>query len=156
MLPWALKQLFWADSLCRSEYKKYGEAIMFNTTDNTDKYKLFIDIFCSINTHLSFVLFATNFLANESVESFIWLFFEFKKCMDGYPKTIITDQDPVMKVELSHELPNTFHRLCKWHITHKICDKVEAVYRNKVEMNIFNCILNTSETVEEFESGWDK
>lgn len=137
MLPWALKQLFWADSLCRSEYKKYGEAIMFNTTDNTDKYKLFIDIFCSINNHLSFVLFATNFLANESVESFIWLFFEFKKCMDGYPKTIITDQDPVMKVELSHELPNTFHRLCKWHITHKICDKVEAVYRNKVEMNIF-------------------
>ncbi|KMZ76176.1 hypothetical protein ZOSMA_105G00030 [Zostera marina] len=149
-----LKQLFWADPKCIEEYKQYGEAITFDTTYNTNKYKLIIGIFCGVNNHMRTVLFANGFLSNESTESFIWLFSEFKKCMGNYPKTIITDQDAAMKTAISSEFPTTFHRLCKWHITHKMCDKVGTVYRNKDEMERFNKILNTSENINEFEKNW--
>lgn len=67
---------------------------------------------------------AASFLSNETVEIFVWLFKELKKCMEQTPITIIMDQDVAMKTTLLVVFPKTFHRLCKWHITNKMGDKI--------------------------------
>lgn len=62
-----------------------------------------------------------------------------------------------MKVALNVVFPNTFHRLCKWHITHEMGDqaKIGNVYRDKVAMERFHQILNYSPLVDAFEKSWD-
>lgn len=82
---------------------------------------------CGVNNHLSSILFAAIIISNEVSDSFVWLFEEFKICMKVAPKTIITDQDDAMNVAIAKVFPNTFHRLCKWHITHKMCNKIGSV-----------------------------
>lgn len=51
-------------------------------------------------------------------------------------------------------MPNTFHRLYKWHITHKMGDKVGQVYQDHDAMNKFHEILNNTKNVEVFEESW--
>lgn len=59
----------------------------------------------------------------------------------------ITYQDLAMNVALQIKLSTIFHRLCKWHITHKMRDKVGSVYRNKKKMDRFHKVLNSSESI---------
>lgn len=66
-------------------------------------------------------------------------------------ETIIIDQDPSMKRALEQVMPNTLNRLCQWHITHKLGDKVGRIYQDKIAMNKFHSILNNSTLVGEFE-----
>lgn len=59
-----------------------------------------------------------------------------------------------MKTTISTVLPNTFHRLCKWHIINKMGDKIDNVYRNKKAMSDIYYLLNNSTSTTEFESWW--
>lgn len=112
-------------------------------------------MFSGVNNHLSSILSAAAIISNEISDSFVWLFEEFKNCMKKDPKAIITDQDDAMNVAIEWVFPNTFHRLCKWHITYKMCNKIRSVYRNKKEIERFNTILNMSDTIENFKCDWD-
>lgn len=40
---------------------------------------------------------------------------------------IITDHDPVMRRALEMVMADTFHRLCQWHIAHKMGDDWKSV-----------------------------
>lgn len=109
----AMKHLFWTDSTWIEDYMKYGAAVTFDTTQNTYRYKLIFEMLCRVNNHHRSILFASGILANETSESFIWLFAEFKKCISKSLETIITNQDRTMNVALATELSDTFHKLCK-------------------------------------------
>ncbi|KAK3204279.1 hypothetical protein Dsin_018325 [Dipteronia sinensis] len=55
-----------------------------------------------VNNHGQTIVFACAFLREETTNSFIWLFEQFKKAMPGgAPKMIITDQDLAMMKAIS-------------------------------------------------------
>lgn len=97
------------------------------------------------------ILFTYRVLSSESEESLKWLFKSCIECMGEGLKAIIIDQDPTMKKGFAKVFPNTFHRLCKLHITHKMCDKVGNVYRDKDTIKESHEILNLSQTIDIFE-----
>lgn len=114
-----------------------------------------LGIFCGENHHKSTIIFIVGFLSNETIDSFVWLFTEFKKCMGkAAPLTIITNQDTTMKAALQMVFPYAFHRLFKWHITDKMGEKIGIVYKNHSAMDEFFSLLNESESILEFEHRW--
>lgn len=103
----------WIDSRSIEDYRNYGEVMTFNTTHNTNRYKLVFDMFCRMNNHMKVVLFAYSVLSSKSVEFFVRLFKNFLKCMGEAARAIIIDQDPTTKIAIPEVFPNIFHYLCK-------------------------------------------
>jgi hypothetical protein len=102
------------------------------------------------------IFFGAAFLANEKIESYVWLFQTFLRAMGGKaPTLIVTDEDDVMSVAISIVLPNVKHRLCMWHIMKKFPEKIDAhlLQDDEFRKMINSCVWG-SESIEEFESRW--
>ncbi|XP_008237306.1 PREDICTED: protein FAR1-RELATED SEQUENCE 5-like [Prunus mume] len=98
---------------------------------------------------------ACAFLSKETIESFIWMFKEFKKAMPGgEPKTIITDQDAAMTRAISIAFPTTFHRLCIWHITSKFSVKLPH-FAFKEYWSEFQKVIWDTDNKDEFDAKWN-
>ena len=77
--------------------------------------------FTGVDNHRHCVTFGAAFLGDEKSESFIWLFEKFLEAMGSHkPISIITDQDPAMKVAIQKVFDTSTHRLCMWHIMKKL------------------------------------
>ncbi|KAF7152920.1 hypothetical protein RHSIM_Rhsim01G0113700 [Rhododendron simsii] len=145
---------FWADATCRKSYEYFGDVVVFDTTYNTNKYRLMFAPLLGVNHHGQTTLFGCAFLSDEKSESFEWLFKEFLKAMPGPPpKMIITDQDPAMTRAIACALSNTFHRYCIWHIVSKFSEKIGALAYKEHYEDFKKCIWN-SESPEEFDATW--
>ena len=60
-------------------------------------------------------------MANEQVESFVWLFEKFLEAMGGAKLAyIVIDQDPAMKIAIEKLFDTSIHRFCVWHITRRV------------------------------------
>ncbi|KAJ9561892.1 hypothetical protein OSB04_007052, partial [Centaurea solstitialis] len=104
-----------ADGRSRDSYMKFGD--VFDVTYMTNKFKKLFSPFVGVNRHGQSILFGGALLANETEETFEWLFENFLKYMfSKYPKSIITDQDKAMGNAIKKVLPSTRHRYCAWHI----------------------------------------
>lgn len=154
LLQGKLQHLFWANSTTIVDYKLFRDLVSFDTTYNTNKYKLVFDMFCEFNHHLNSILFGVGLLSNENKESFVWIFNEFLKCMRIAFATIIIDQDRAMEVALPLIFPNKFQWFCKCHITHIFADNIGNVYRDKVAMEEFQHFLNNEESTDIFDVTW--
>jgi len=74
-------------------------------------------LFIGVNHPQQSITFGDAFLADENVESFVWLYENFLKAMGGHkPIVIIIDQDPAMTVIKEMVLNGFSHRFCMWHI----------------------------------------
>lgn len=101
----------------RRAYKFYGDAVVFDTTYNTNRYGMIFAPLLGVNNHGQTIVFGCCFLNNETTESFVCLFEQFKKAMlAGPPKFFITDQDSTIGKAISQVFPGMFHRYCIWHI----------------------------------------
>ncbi|CAL9001735.1 unnamed protein product, partial [Prunus brigantina] len=149
-----LKHCFWADPTSRRAYKFYGDVVVFDTTYNTNRYGMVFAPLVGVNNHGQTILFGCGFLSNETTESFLWLFEQFKKAMPaGPPKIIITDQDPAMGNAISQAFPSVFHRYCIWHILDKFSQKINTCIYKDENRELQSCVWE-SDTKEEFESKW--
>ena len=93
----------------KDDYKLYGDVLIFDTTYRTNKYGLICAPFVGVNNHWNNVMFACAFISNESTETFVWLFEEFMKSMDGKkPITIFTDQDFAIQKAIQQVLSSVF------------------------------------------------
>ncbi|XP_058203431.1 protein FAR1-RELATED SEQUENCE 5-like [Rhododendron vialii] len=145
---------FWADTTCRKSYKYFGDVVVFDSTYDTNKYSLIFAPIVGVNHHGQTTLFGCAFLSDETCESFEWFFKEWLKAMPGGPpQMIITDQDPAMAKAIASTLPNTYHRLCIWHIVNKFSQKLGALAYVQHYEEFKKCIWN-SENPDEFEARW--
>ncbi|KAL6193058.1 hypothetical protein ACLB2K_034143 [Fragaria x ananassa] len=120
-----LAHCFWTDSKSRRAYKFYGDAVVFDTTYNTNRYGM---IFAPL--------------------------LGFKKAMPaGPPKIIITDQDPAIGNAISQVFPGSFHRYCIWHIMNKFSEKIGASVHQDSLSELKKCVWD-SDTKEEFDARW--
>jgi hypothetical protein len=120
-----LIRVFWADAICRKNYSIFGDVLSVDATYTTNQYNMKFVPFTGVNHHLQSVFLGAAFLADEKIESYVWLFQIILKAMCQVPPhLIITDEDASMKAAIAQVLPNTVHRFCMWHIMEKVPEKV--------------------------------
>ncbi|XP_021987008.1 uncharacterized protein LOC110883599 [Helianthus annuus] len=73
------------------------------------------------------------------------------------PKVVVTDQDPAMKKAISAVFVDTRHRLCMWHVMHKLSLKVGVRLCNSTNFKerICGVVWTDILTLEEFELEWE-
>jgi zinc finger SWIM domain-containing protein 3 len=97
----------------QKNYKHFGDVVSLDSTYTTNQYNLIFVPIIGVNHHIQSVFLGAAFLANEMVESYVWLFKTFLKALGGVAShLIITDEDASMNAAISKILPDTSHRLC--------------------------------------------
>jgi len=145
--------VFWTDGLARLHYALYADVVSFDTTYDTNRYKMIFSPFTRLDNHRLCVTFDVAFLGDEKAESFMWLFDKFLDAMGRHmPVCLISDQDPAMKVAIEAKFHSTTHRYCTWHIMRKLSEKVSRLLNSNIDFvtRFRPCIYN-SETPFEFE-----
>ncbi|XP_077251944.1 protein FAR1-RELATED SEQUENCE 5-like [Tasmannia lanceolata] len=123
-----LRSMFWADSRARDAYLRFSGVIVFDVTYKTNRYKMPFAPFTGVNHHRQSTLFGCALLADETEETFTWLFKEWLKCMWGkVPSCIITDMDRAMRNAIRIVFPNTRHRFCSWHTSKHLVEHIPAM-----------------------------
>ncbi|KAM0841048.1 hypothetical protein ACQ4PT_059269 [Festuca glaucescens] len=140
-----------------SLYQHFGDVITFDTTYETNIYKMPFGMFVGVNNHFQSVIFAGVLLTNETAANFKWAFEEFVAMMGGKaPQTILTDQSLAMTIAIKENLVNTNHRWCKWHILRKAQEALGHVHKlHSTFSDEFNKVVDHMLTPEEFEAGWE-
>lgn len=96
-----LKSLMWTSGRSRSLYHYFGDVVTFDTTYETNIYKMPFGMFIGVNNHFQSVIFAGVLLTNETHHDFKWAFEEFVAMMGGKaPVTMLTGT--VYKPTLQH------------------------------------------------------
>lgn len=152
-----LKSLMWTSGRSRSLYQYFGDAVTFDTTYDTNIYKMPFGMFVGVNNHFQSVIFAGVLLTNETSVDFKWAFEEFIAMMGGKaPSTILTDQCLAMTIAIRENLKKTTHRWCKWHVLRRAGEALGHVHKaHKTFAGDFNKLVNHMLTIEEFENGWE-
>jgi hypothetical protein len=75
--------VFWADAMSRKNYSLFGDVVSFDATYTTNQYNMIFAPFTGVNHHLQSIFLGVAFLANEKVESYVWLFKIILKAMGG-------------------------------------------------------------------------
>ena len=92
------------------------------------RYSMVFVPFTGIDNHHCNVTFGAALLASETADTYIWLLRVFLKAVGSQPKVVVTDQDPAMKKAISVVFVDTRHRLCMWHVMHKLSLKVVMLF----------------------------
>ena len=74
----------------------------------------------------------------ENIDIYKWVLEAFLKAHQKQPTFVLTDHCPTMKQVIAAVFPYTRHRLCMWHITNKLPNKV-----NKLKKVVaYFCFIN--------------
>ncbi|XP_021724413.1 protein FAR1-RELATED SEQUENCE 5-like [Chenopodium quinoa] len=122
-----------ADAIARRDYQLSGDSLYFDSTYDTNKYSLVSCPFTGVDNYKRRVTFCAALLSKEDINSFVWIFQTFLKCMGREPSCIITDQDPTMGIAIEKVFSKTKHRLCMWHIIRKVPEKVGTAFCNETD-----------------------
>jgi len=105
----------------------------FDTIYRTNKNLRPFVPFIGFNHHRKSVLFGATLLYDETATSFEWLLKTFLKAMCGKkPKTIFTYQDAAMAKAISEIFPETYHRLCLWHLFQNALKNLNHALRDQI------------------------
>ncbi|KAH6786699.1 hypothetical protein C2S52_006251 [Perilla frutescens var. hirtella] len=143
-----LESLFWADPIARRNFCAFGDVVSFDAIYSMNKYNMIFAPFTAKDNYGKCVTLAAALMTGESIESYAWVFEQFKKCMIYEPAVLITNQDPAIKVAFKWVFQHTRHRLCMWHIMSKITEKVPIVLKKDPDFMKQFCNLVWSVNVE--------
>jgi zinc finger SWIM domain-containing protein 3 len=76
-----MKGLLWYDCQCRLDYAAFGDVVVFDSTYKMNRYNLPLVPFVGVNHHGSTVLFACGIIAQETIESYVWMLRTFSDAM---------------------------------------------------------------------------
>ncbi|XP_021991289.1 protein FAR-RED IMPAIRED RESPONSE 1-like [Helianthus annuus] len=124
---------------------------------NYKRYSMVFVPFTGIDNHHCNVSFGVALLASKTADTYIWLLRVFLKAVGSQPKVVVTEQDPAMKKAISVVFVDTRHRLCMWHVMHKLSLKVGVRLCNSTNFKerICGVVWTDILTPEEFESEWE-
>ena len=94
------------------------------------------------------------FIVKEDTNSYKFALESFEEFF-GVPKTVMTDQDPALKLAISEKWPFTTHLFCIFHIYRNIQKKIAQLLGKKNEkfLKEFSHIQRI-DNVKEFEKEW--
>jgi hypothetical protein len=76
-----LQNVFWSHASQRVEYVEFGDAVTFDTTYQTNIYRMCLAMFVGSNHQLQNIIFKQPLLNNEQANTFEWLFKAFQNSM---------------------------------------------------------------------------
>ncbi|KAK1415138.1 hypothetical protein QVD17_30910 [Tagetes erecta] len=119
-------------------------------------YSMVFVPFTGIDNHNNNVSFGAALLASETAETYKWLLRCFLKAFGKQPDVVVTDQDPAMKKAIEEVFSGSRHRLCMWHVMHKLSTKVGVTLCNTTDFKqrICDIVWTDSLSPSEFEVGW--
>lgn len=153
-----ITNIFWADAKMMLDFACFGDVICFDTTYRTNKDGRPFGLFVGVNHHKQTTIFGATLLYDETAATFKWLFNTFAKAMLGKkPKTILTDQDAAMASALASQRPETYHRLCIWHIYQNTAIHLSGVFaRFKDFIKDFSSCIYDYEDENDFLAAWNE
>jgi zinc finger SWIM domain-containing protein 3 len=112
--------------------------------------------FVLINNHRQTIQLGCEFMKDETVENFEWLFNCVLDAMGGFPlKTIITDQHQAMATTIAVVFLDIVHRNCRCHIMNKVQGPLGTFLKKKPELAAeLNECMDYSVSDVEFETNW--
>ncbi|XP_035838232.1 protein FAR1-RELATED SEQUENCE 5-like [Helianthus annuus] len=124
---------------------------------NYKRYSMVFVPFTGIDNHHCNVTFGATLLASETTDTYIWLLRFFLKVVGSQLKVVVTDQDPAIKKAISAVFVDTRHRLCMWHVMHKLSLKVGVRLCNSTNFKerICGVVWTDILTPEECELEWE-
>ncbi|XP_057779890.1 protein FAR1-RELATED SEQUENCE 5-like [Salvia miltiorrhiza] len=151
-----LRRLIWTDEVSVKNYKLFGEAVSFDATYNTNRYKMIFTPFTGRDNHGKCLSFGAAIISREDVDSYSWVLEKFVECVGNAPPLLITDQDPGLKKAVAAVWPQTRHRYCMWHITMKVAEKMPQRLRDSTEFktNFGNFVWSEFDEPAVFEENW--
>ncbi|KAJ9692726.1 hypothetical protein PVL29_011691 [Vitis rotundifolia] len=151
-----LRNVFWIDSRSRAAYGYFGDVVAFDTVCLSNKYEIPLLAFVGVNHHGQPVLLGCGLLADETPETYIWLFRAWLTCMSGRPpQTIITDQCKALQSAIAEVFPRAHHRLCLSHVMQRILEKLGDLQENEPFRTALNRTVYDSVKIDEFELAWE-
>ncbi|KAK1431710.1 hypothetical protein QVD17_08275 [Tagetes erecta] len=148
--------LFWSDGESKRNYQVFGDIMSFDATYRSNRYSMVFVPFTGIDNHNNNVSFGAALLASETAETYKWLLRCFLKAFGKQPDVVVTDQDPAMKKAIEEVFSGSRHRLCMWHVMHKLSTKVGVTLCNTTDFKqrICDIVWTDSLSPSEFEVGW--
>ncbi|KAK1425249.1 hypothetical protein QVD17_20597 [Tagetes erecta] len=147
--------LFWSDGESKRNYQVFGDIMSFDATYRSNRYSMVFVPFTGIDNHNNNVSFGAALLASETAETYKWLLRCFLKAFGKQPDVVVTDQDPAMKKAIEEVFSGSRHRLCMWHVMHKLSTKVGVMLCNTTDFKqrICDIVWTDSLNPSEFEVG---
>ncbi|XP_075093778.1 protein FAR1-RELATED SEQUENCE 5-like [Nicotiana tabacum] len=104
------------------------------------------------------VVFGAALLYEETAEAFEWLCTVFFRAMSAnMPQTFITDQDPAIYLAVSLVMPQTYYRLCIWHLEQNAFKHLNHIFRaHKSFPSDFSKLLYYYEYEDDFLNAWEE
>nr|GEU89642.1 protein FAR1-related sequence 6 [Tanacetum cinerariifolium] len=141
----------------RAAYESFGDVVTFDSTYLTNKSSMPFAPFVGVNHHGQSILFGCGLISGEDAETYVWFFKSWLACMNGHPpKSIITGQCRTMQVVVAEIFPESYHRLCLWHIMKKIPEKLGAFKEYKSIKKTLKSLVYESLDPQEFRDRWSK
>ncbi|XP_057808743.1 protein FAR1-RELATED SEQUENCE 5-like [Salvia miltiorrhiza] len=152
-----LCRIIWADDVSVKNYKLFGEAVSFDATYNTNRYKFILTPFTGKDNHGRCISFAVALINHEDSESYAWVLEKFELIMGNAPRILITDQDPGLKKAVASTWKETRHRFCMWHINIRVAEKVPQRLRDDTDFKLVydRVVWNDNDEPEVFEENWN-
>ncbi|KAL0376542.1 UNVERIFIED_CONTAM: protein FAR1-RELATED SEQUENCE 7 [Sesamum calycinum] len=149
--------IFWADARCRFSCAQFGDAVVFDTTYRRGSYSVPFASFVGVNHHRQPLLLGCAIIAEESEESFTWIFQAWARAMSGCrPVSIIADQDRAIQQSIAQVFPGTHHRFSAWQILAKEQENLGALLSMDAEFKYeYETCIFQSQTASEFDSAWN-
>ncbi|KAK9289088.1 hypothetical protein L1049_017559 [Liquidambar formosana] len=153
-----ITNIFWADAKMIIDYSQFGDVMTFDTTYRTNKEYRPFAAFVGFNHYRETVLFGAALLCDETAESFQWLFETFFTAMSRKkPQTIFTDQDPAMAKAILSVMPETYHRICTWHMMQNAIKHLGNMFKGDCTFNTdFSACIYEYEEEDEFCNAWEE
>ncbi|KAL9669268.1 hypothetical protein QQ045_006812 [Rhodiola kirilowii] len=149
------RNLFWADGKSRFACSQFGDVVVFYTAYRRTSCLLPFAGFVGVNNHRQPVLLGCALIADESKESYCWLFQTYLRAMSGRrPTSIIADHDEAIEHAISQVFQDTRHCFSMWQVK-KMEQKYLGVlatgnnFRNEYEKCVYQ-----SQTPAEFDATW--
>nr|KAJ0186487.1 hypothetical protein LSAT_V11C900455540 [Lactuca sativa] len=122
-----LNALFWADETAKYNYNSFGDVVSLDATFSMNNYDIVFVPFTGIDNPKKCVTFGVGLLSKEDGVSYEWLIRAFLKAFRKQPQLVISDQDPALKKVIDNVFMLAHHRLCMWHITKKLPNKILSI-----------------------------
>ncbi|XP_028080652.1 protein FAR1-RELATED SEQUENCE 5-like [Camellia sinensis] len=152
-----ITNIFWADATMIIDYGQFGDVVTFDTTYKINRESRPFVIFVGFNNHRETIVFGAALMYDETTDSFIWLFKKFLEAMSNkHSKTIFTDQDAAMAKAISYVMPNTYHRLCTWHMMQNAVKHMSGIFSGPGGVrSVLGKFIDEYEEEEEFFAAWN-
>lgn len=149
--------LFWADGRSRFSGSQFGDTIVFDTEYRSSGFLVPFAFFVGINHHRQPVLLGCALIAEESEESFTWVFQTWVRAMSGRrPLSIIADQDKAIQRAITQVFPGTHHRFSSWQIKAQEHQYLGPLLSMNTEFKYeYETCICQSQIPSEFDSVWN-